>query len=463
MKHVLMVRDDFYKKDLHVGDEIGQLVGRLKVLELAHENEFGTFILCEYMDTAKENETETKWTKKNGITPKAGNPLEVMGTIHIPGYRNLMGGIGFFVKKHVSNEILGMSYQQAWNAIYHEGAKNAVASSSHLNNFHTQLIDTVDGLPALDSYFWKIPAYNSEGEPYAPFTKAALAKLKNGMRHAVAGLVRERAQQSSEDSSFEDLSDIAKIRLLSKIAVLSGAGLSTASGIPDYRSSVDSMWRKNSDVLAKLNEVTFENNPEVFWNAMYELIEKTLEPITPFPTHGALIATIQSLQPNSGHRFFAWVAQELQKDVTIITQNIDGLDKKAGSEKVIEMHGSIHECVCPECSQLYPLVDVLKKNEAPICDCGAVLRPNVAFFGDMVQGYHMAKNAVKNADLILVVGTSLQVAPFNQLILEKNEHAIVVLINDSAVDHLETDYALYGQIPRIFHKLKELWKFDHKE
>ncbi|MGE6487424.1 SIR2 family NAD-dependent protein deacylase [Paenisporosarcina sp. NPDC076898] len=463
MKHVLMVSDDFYKKDLRVGDEMGQLVGRLKVLDLAHENEFGTFILCEYFDTAKEEGTETKWTKKNGIAPKAGNPLEIVGTIHIPGYRNLMRGIGFFVKNHDSNEVLGMSYQQAWNAIFHEGARNALATSSHLNNFHTQLIDTVDGLPALDSCYWKIPAYNSEGEPFAPFTKAALAQLKNGMRHAVSGLVRERAQQSSVDPSFEDLSDIAKIRPLSKIAVLSGAGLSTASGIPDYRSSVESLWRKNPDVLSKLNQASFERNPDDFWKAMYELIEKTLEPITPFPTHEALVATIQSLQPSFGHRFLAWIAQELQKDVTIITQNIDGLDKKAGSEKVIEMHGNIHECVCPECSRLYPLVNVLKKNEAPICDCGAVLRPNVAFFGDMVQGYDEAKDTVKNADLILVVGTSLQVAPFNQLILEKNEHAKVVLINDSPIEHLETDYALYGQIPSIFHKLKELWGFDHKE
>ncbi|TSI05293.1 Sir2 family NAD-dependent protein deacetylase [Lysinibacillus sp. BW-2-10] len=260
-----------------------------------------------------------------------------------------------------------------------------------------------------------------------------------------------------EKTIFEIKNISNVIKKTNKIVVLSGAGISTNSGIPDYRSSVQSMWRKNPEILGKLNQELFTTEPETFWEAFYQLIEESLSSLVPFRTHEALISTIKAIKPNSGHRFFTWLQNELQKDVTIITQNVDGLDKKAGSQKIIEMHGNIFEVICPQCLANYSLVEVLKKHSVPLCECGSVLRPNLVFFGDQVQQYNNAVKAVEEADLLMVVGTSMQVYPFNQLIYAKNEQAKLVLLNgESLVNTLEFHHAAFGEILNICSKLKEI-------
>lgn len=460
-KLVLKVAEDFYQKDLRVGDEIGQFGGRLKIINLSYKNEFGNFILCEYTDNEQNEDVEDHWERRMGKRSGPNKSLEIVGSIHIPGYRNMLGGIGFFIKNHDIDEVMGVTYQQAWNLIYHEGARNVEASSSHYQQFSNKLIDTIDGLPSLDSYFWKISAFDAQGKPYAPFTKEALAKINKGIGNAVDGLIRERLNLVSVPYANEDFSDMNEICQLlkssKKIVILSGAGISTHSGIPDYRSYSEGMWRKNPQILEHLNQAAFEHEPEQFWNAMYDLIQQTLLPITPFPTHEALLATINGLKPNGGHRFLSWLDTELKKDVTIITQNVDGLDGKAGSKHLIEMHGNILECFCPECKRVYPLVEVLTKNGVPSCECSAVLRPNVVFFGDEVRHYNLALAAVQQAEVILIVGTSLQVYPFNQLIDAKGNHAKVVLLNESPLGHdAGFDYTAYGDISKMFYKIKGL-------
>lgn len=457
-KPVLKVKEDFYQQNLQVGEIIGTFGGRLKVVDLSYKNEFGSFILCEYMEKPRFEKAVDDWEERIGAAPNWNNSYEIIGSIHIPGYRNMLGGIGFFVKRIETNEVMGMSYQQAWNLIYHEGTRNAKASSSHYQTFGTKLIETIDGLPSLDSYYWKIDAYNKDGNPYAPFTREALVEIEKGMKNAVDSLVRNQEKPLICDSNVEDLVDIKKFLSLKNIVVLTGAGISTNSGIPDYRSSIESVWRKHPTILSQLNQKTFEQNPHMFWEEMYNLIQTTLAPITPFTTHEALLVAIQSIKPNTGHYFLSWLSKELHKEVTIITQNIDGLDKKAGSENVIELHGNIHECLCSTCKRLYPLLQVLKKQDTPTCECGSILRPNIIFFGDKVHRFSDAMDAVVNAELIFVVGTTLQVSPFNQLLNVKNDKTKVILINDSPVEHdLNYDYALYGDISKIVQKLKDLW------
>ncbi len=457
-KRVLKVREDFYQKDINVGDVIGGIAGRLKIMDLSYTNSFGTFILCEYVERRTDEIIDNQWERRTGVRPSVEHPFEIVGTIHIPGYKNMLSGIGFYLKNFEYDEILGVSFEEAWNLLYFQGARNAEASSSHFQNIRTKLIDTVEGLPSLDSYYWKISAYDTEGIPFAPLTKQALKQLEKGMGNAVDSLVQEQRRKSNQVEADEDLTEMTVVSRhlehAQKIVILSGAGSSTNSGIPDYRSSAESLWRKNPMILEHLNQQTFEQQPNVFWDSMYELIQESLASITPFPTHEALLTTLKSINPNFGHRALARLSSSINKDVTIVTQNIDGLDQKAGSENVIEMHGNIHECHCIKCNQLYLLADVLKKGHIPKCECGSILRPNVVFFGDNVRRYSEATEALEDADLILVVGTSMKVYPFNQLIKAKSKHSKVVFINGTSSDQpVLFDYSIIGDISKILHQL----------
>jgi NAD-dependent SIR2 family protein deacetylase len=458
-KMVLKVAEDFSKAPLQLGDVFPQFGGQLTIVDLEHETEFGTFIYCEYIAKSDDGRADSQWERRNGAAPGPDRALEIIGSIHIPGYRNMMAGPGFFIKNHDRNEVIGMSFDQAWKLIFHEGARNSEASSSRYHQFSTRLIDSIDGLPAFDSHYWKIPAYDLEGVPFAPLTTEALAEINKGMSNAVHGLVREVVQKWRPEN--EDMAAIPEMAALlksaNKLVVLSGAGISTGSGIPDYRSSIDSMWHKHPDMVENLYDAASGQDSVFLWKALYEFIEETLRPITPFPTHEALLTTIKSLKPNGGHRFLAWLESGLNKDVTVITQNVDGLHQKAGNSSVINMHGNILECVCPACGQQYPLVKVLGKDCVPACECGNALRPDVVFFGDVVKQYEEALEAVREADVILVIGTSLQVYPFNQLLHAKREGAKTVLINGTAVDHqMAFDYTAYGDISRLCYEIKRM-------
>jgi len=461
VKHVLKVKEDFYQKDIKEGDVIRIFGGSLKVVDLHYQNENGVFILCEYDEKHPDPTLNDKWNTKTGVGAEKTNQYEIIGTIHVPDYRNLLAGIGFYVKNHEVNEVLGLSYEQTWNLVFHEGCRNAVATSSHYQNFHTKLIDSVEGLPAFDSCYWNIPAYDSNGTAFASLTKEALKRLEKGIKHVVEQRVRERVADRGRVLTEVALAEVTRIseeiKKSEKIVVLTGAGISTNSGIPDYRSSVESMWQKNPRVLEQLHQQAFEKNPRAFWNAFYQLIEESVGSLMPFCNEEALIATMKAIKHNDGHQFFAWIEEKLQKNVTVVTQNVDGLHTRAGSSSVIEMHGNIQECVCSECRRGFWLTNVLKKNHVPTCGCGGVLRPDVVFFGDSVHDYECAVEALQEADLLIVAGTSLQVYPFNQLLYEKNDQAKVILINQTPVDGEFTfDHAAYGDLSVICKKVKEL-------
>jgi NAD-dependent deacetylase len=201
-----------------------------------------------------------------------------------------------------------------------------------------------------------------------------------------------------------------------------------------------------------LNEQTFQKNPEDFWRTFYPFLQDSVASILPFPTHDAFLAARKVLKPNNVHRFFASLQEE--KNVTVITQSVDGFHDQAGSENVIEFHGNVKECVCPNCYKVELLDHFIEKLEIPTCKCGAILRPNVVFFGDMVRGYEQARRAVKEADLIIVAGTSLNVSPFNTLPQYKRDEAKLVLLN-SGVGSLDFPYdlAINGDISEVVYQL----------
>jgi NAD-dependent deacetylase len=178
--------------------------------------------------------------------------------------------------------------------------------------------------------------------------------------------------------------------------VLTGAGVSTESGIPDFRSPTG-IWAKY-DPREYATIDAFETDPEKVWK-FYALRYRALT----------------EAQPNDAH--LALAELEARGFVAgIVTQNIDLLHERAGSHEVIEVHGSIRECVCLSCGARYGLDEVLRMlNEAPVprCTCGAVLKPGVVMFGELLDAASIdrAFQLARETKLLLVVGSMLEVQP----------------------------------------------------
>ena len=193
--------------------------------------------------------------------------------------------------------------------------------------------------------------------------------------------------------------------------VLTGAGVSTASGIPDFRSA-GGLWQ-DVDPMEVATIDAFRRDPTGLWEFYGERFRK-----------------LADAEPNAAHRAIAELeARGLVR--AVITQNIDLLHERAGSREVVEVHGSIREAVCLGCGVREPLGAVLAQLEqrpAPLCPgCGAVLKPGVVLFGELlpVRGIDRATELARGARAMLVVGSSLEVWPAAGLPLESGSFAIV--------------------------------------
>jgi NAD-dependent deacetylase len=187
------------------------------------------------------------------------------------------------------------------------------------------------------------------------------------------------------------------IRRRQPCMVLTGAGVSTESGIPDFRSP-QGLWAQ-FDPLEYGSISAFRSDPVRVWS-FYA------------PRFGVLTEA----EPNAGHRALAQLEQAGFVR-SVITQNIDLLHERAGSREVVEVHGSIRTSTCPACGARYELRQVLELLEgmaAPVCpDCGAILKPDVVFFGELLpeEAIDRAFELAREAALLLVVGSALEVQP----------------------------------------------------
>ena len=186
--------------------------------------------------------------------------------------------------------------------------------------------------------------------------------------------------------------------------VLTGAGVSTESGIPDFRSP-QGLWAR-FDPLEYGSISAFRADPAKVW-AFY----------------APRFAALTEAEPNAAHHALARLEQAgLVR--AVITQNIDLLHERAGSREVIEVHGSIRTSTCPRCGAGYPLqrvLELLEAEEAPACpDCGTILKPDVVFFGELLpeEAIDRAFALARQAALLLVVGSALEVHPVAGLPLE---------------------------------------------
>lgn len=381
---------------------------------------------------------------------------ELIGTIYIPGYPQDTP-IGYYLKDNSTGNISGLSKQEAWQLIDEQGAVNARAVSTPEEG---RIIEVTENLPLIESEEWNISAWNESGDLFAPLSEEALTQLHHGMEIASQTLAENLTSKLDFETEMdqEDLYAVKEaINQAKRVTVLTGAGVSTMSGIPDYRSVAMGMWQKDPQLLEHLNEHTFQQDPVRFWQNFYLLIRNTLRPLMSFDNHTNLIAAMKAIRPNETHLFFSWLERELRKDVTVVTQNVDRLHQQAGSEKVVEFHGNVLECSCINCGRTYPLADVLQENSKPECKvCGGELRPDAVFFGDPIKGLEESIAAVERADLVIVAGTSLQVYPFSSLLNHVSTDKKVVYINGELPEEPSAfDYVLSGNLSLISEELKK--------
>lgn len=215
----------------------------------------------------------------------------------------------------------------------------------------------------------------------------------------------------------------AKLAAASKVVFFGGAGTSTESGIPDFRSAAGLYsTEKGSGVSPEemLSRTFFMEHPDLFFDFYINKMIHT------------------SAKPGDAHMALA----ELEKQgklTAIVTQNIDGLHQMAGSQKVLELHGSVHRNYCMNCSRFYSLEELLELASGgvvPRCKCGGIIKPDVVLYEEALDS-DMIDDAVKlmrEADLLIVGGTSLTVYPAAGL-LRYFQGSELVLINKSATSY----------------------------
>ena len=223
-----------------------------------------------------------------------------------------------------------------------------------------------------------------------------------------------------KQAKTERVAGVDKIRKLAEmidqaenIVFFGGAGVSTESGIPDFRSAHGIYaGAQGHSYEEMLSHGYFMRCTDAFW-AFYK--EVMLYP---------------DAKPNAAHEALAWLEKQ-GKLKAVVTQNIDGLHQAAGSQSVWELHGTVHRNSCMRCGQGYTLADVLAQEGTPRCRCGGVIKPDVVLYGesldeDVISG---ALDAIRKCDLLIVGGTSLVVHPAAGFITYAKADTPLVLIN----------------------------------
>lgn len=234
-----------------------------------------------------------------------------------------------------------------------------------------------------------------------------------------------------------------KIRMLQKmidessnIVFFGGAGVSTDSGIKDFK-GVDGLYKeqfdKSPEYMLSIN--CFLDEPDNFYN-FYK---------------GKLNSLFA--EPNITHKYLKEL-EELGKLKAIVTQNIDGLHQKAGSKNVYEIHGTVYENYCMKCQKNYDAEYVFNSLDVPRCECGSIIKPNVVLYGEMLpESYLNAQRQIYEADLLIVAGTSLTVEPASSLVRMFNGKYLVIVNNDQTPYDSFASLVINDKLKNVFGKL----------
>ncbi len=224
----------------------------------------------------------------------------------------------------------------------------------------------------------------------------------------------------------------------SRIVFFGGAGVSTESGIPDFRST-DGLYHQKYDYPPEtiLSHTFFVRRPEEF----FRFYREKMLPL--------------DAKPNKAHLKLAeW--EKAGKLLAVVTQNIDGLHQAAGSKNVYELHGSVHRNYCQSCGKFYPPEYIRdSKDPVPLCSCGGRIKPDVVLYeegldNDVVSG---AVNAIAKADLLIVAGTSLTVYPAAGLIRYYRGRHLVLINRDATPMDSECDLVIHDKVGEVLSSL----------
>jgi NAD-dependent deacetylase len=228
------------------------------------------------------------------------------------------------------------------------------------------------------------------------------------------------------------------IRQSRHMVAFTGAGHSTASGIPDFRSPESGLWEKHNPMLVA-SIWAFRLNPKTF----YDWIRPMLR-------------TLLAARPNAAHIALAKL-EEMGYLKAVITQNIDNLQQRAGSRRVLELHGHLREATCIRCYKVVPVDPAMETlvldGKIPHCDCGGVLKPNVILFGEQlpVRELNQAMEEARRCDLVLVAGSSLEVMPAAEipyLAVECGARAIIVNLMPTEFDP-RADVVIHDDVAKV--------------
>lgn len=225
-----------------------------------------------------------------------------------------------------------------------------------------------------------------------------------------------------------------------RIVFFGGAGVSTASGIPDFRSDQGLYRRRFGELTPEmiLSQSFFYLNPETFFDFYRNYM---LHP-------GA--------KPNAAHRAL-YPLEKADKLRGIVTQNIDGLHKLAGNRRVYEIHGSVHENYCMDCNAFYPMEKVLNSTGIPRCDrCGGVVKPWVVLYGEALDKYTCmgACREISNCDTLIVAGTSLSVEPAASFLSYFHGKNLVVINREPTPADDRATLVIRGEVEEVMERIR---------
>lgn len=243
------------------------------------------------------------------------------------------------------------------------------------------------------------------------------------------------------DEKYAALNEI--IQASKHIAFFGGAGVSTESGIPDFRSK-DGLYNQHDVQFDRytpeylLSNPCLENDTKVF----FEFYRQKMN--------------VEGIKPNKAHYKLAEMEQKGKLD-GIMTQNIDGLHQLAGSRNVYELHGSTKRNYCERCGKIYPPDYIFKSKESiPHCTCGGVVRPDVTLYGEMLpeKAWYESEKLVTRADCLIVGGTSLTVYPAASLVTAYGGRYLIVINRDATPSDRKATLCFHENIGDVFEHIE---------
>lgn len=223
------------------------------------------------------------------------------------------------------------------------------------------------------------------------------------------------------------------VNVSSRIVFFGGAGVSTESGLPDFR-SVDGLYAQKVAYPPELmlSRTFFDAKPDLFFQ-FYR--EKILYP---------------DARPNAAHLKLAEL-EAAGRLIAVITQNIDGLHQAAGSRRVLELHGSVHRNTCMRCRREFGLATILESTGVPHCSCGGIIKPDVVLYEEDLDPETMRQSvlALRRADMLMIGGTSLVVYPAAGLVSYYEGHRLVLINKEESPLDAQADLVIHGPIGQV--------------